>query len=78
VGISETGQWVLVRDDDGHWFLIDYESLPEFNQWVAWHNEEYWERDFAEEWEGYNFAKDRLNGGPGSIIITGWRQSNGS
>lgn len=52
----------FVRDDDGHWYLIDANKEQAFEQWVAYMNESGPE---TEE----DFEADMISGSPSQITF---------
>lgn len=47
----------FVKDDDGHWYLINAEDEAEFQRWVT-------AAFFSEPWTGRDFDPYRIPGSP--------------
>lgn len=59
----------LEQDDDGHWYIIPYDLVDEFNEWIRQ------ESDLDPVgnmfWEGSDFNQFRING-PHTLKIYSW------
>lgn len=55
--------WRLIQDDDAHWYMIPYEDVDAFHEWVMCP----WDK----EWTGKTFDDMRVDG-PQAVLIKEW------
>jgi hypothetical protein len=57
----------LVKDNDGHWYVIPAGERALFDEWVRCMEE-------GEDFDGPDFGKCCLNMHPSNYVFDGWRE----